>query len=108
MSLVGPGIGVLVWRKARRSVSNGDCVEVAPADSNIFVRDSKNPGGATLGYPPSAWRAFIASAKSGNLDILRLSSVSQGPSEPELRRINSSAGGPHSYPIPGRLLVPEI
>lgn len=56
-----------VWRKARRSMSNGDCVEVAPANGKIFVRDSKNPGGPMLGYPADAWRNFLSDARRGSL-----------------------------------------
>jgi hypothetical protein len=57
----------LIWRKAKRSMNNGDCVEVAPAEGKIFVRDSKNPGGPTLGYPVDAWRNFLAAARLGRL-----------------------------------------
>jgi len=59
---------LLDWRKARRSMGNGDCVEVAPAGSGVLVRDSKNPGAAVLGYPATAWRSFLLSAKQGNFD----------------------------------------
>jgi hypothetical protein len=47
-------------------MSNGDCVEVAPANGKIFIRDSKNPEGPVLGYPVSEWRKFLASAKFDN------------------------------------------
>jgi hypothetical protein len=88
MSLVRPGIGVPVWRKARRSLNNGDCVEVGPADSYVFVRDSKNPGGAALGYSTDAWRSFLVSAKQGKFDELRLLVlVSQGLSGSPLYRL---------------------
>lgn len=59
---------LLNWRKARRSMGNGDCVEVAPANGKIFVRDSKNPSGPALEYPADAWRNFLAEALLGNLD----------------------------------------
>ncbi len=58
----------LVWRKARRSMNNGDCVEVAPVNGKIFVRDSKNPSGPALEYPAKAWWNFLAEARLGNLD----------------------------------------
>jgi len=57
----------LRWRKAQRSMNNGDCVEVAPANGQIFVRDSMNPGGPTLEYPANAWRRFLAEARLGSL-----------------------------------------
>jgi Domain of unknown function (DUF397) len=54
----------LQWRTSRRSAGNGACVEVAPADGKIAVRDSKNPGGIWLHYPAPAWRNFISGIKS--------------------------------------------
>jgi uncharacterized protein DUF397 len=60
------------WRKARRSMGTGDCIEIAPVFDNILVRDSKNPGGAVLGYPGNAWRSFVSSAKQGGFDALKL------------------------------------
>lgn len=64
--------GPLDWRKARRSIGAGDCVEVAPASSKILVRDSKDPDGAALGYPAAAWRSFLGDAKQGYFDAARL------------------------------------
>jgi len=72
MPLTEPGIRASAWRKARRSMTNGDCVEVAPTGSRILVRDSKNPNGATLGYPMATWRSFTSGAKQGDFDALRL------------------------------------
>lgn len=72
MSLTEPGIQAPAWRKARRSVACGECVEVAPADGGILVRDSKSPGSGMLGYPVSTWRSFLSSAKQGQFDVLRL------------------------------------
>jgi len=56
----------LTWRKAQRSMNNGECVEVAPANGKIFVRDSKNPRGPALEYPADAWRNFLIEAKRGH------------------------------------------
>jgi Domain of unknown function (DUF397) len=53
----------LRWRKARRSVGNGACVEVAVANGGIAVRDSENPDGVRLQYPPQPWRRFLAEIK---------------------------------------------
>lgn len=72
MSVAKVERGSLDWRKARRSMGAGDCVEVSPAGGKIFVRDSKNPGGAILGYPAAAWRSFLADAKQGYLDVFKL------------------------------------
>jgi hypothetical protein len=40
----------LQWRKARRSVGNGACVEVARADGRVLVRDSRNQDGPVVPY----------------------------------------------------------
>jgi len=62
----------LNWRKARRSIGAGDCVEVAPANREILVRDSKDPDGVALGYPAGAWRSFLGHAKQGYFDAAKL------------------------------------
>ncbi|MEV6810949.1 DUF397 domain-containing protein [Micromonospora sp. NPDC051296] len=48
------------WRTSRRSVGNGNCVEVATVDGRIAVRDSKDRHGPILAFPPPAWNAFVA------------------------------------------------
>jgi Domain of unknown function (DUF397) len=57
-----------VWRKARQSVANGACVEVAPMDGMVALRDSKNPDGAVLVYTSAEWRAFLHGARNGEFD----------------------------------------
>ena len=54
----------LQWRKAIRSAGNGECVEVAPAQGRVVVRDSKNPEGYVLKYSAQAWWLFLAECKS--------------------------------------------
>lgn len=54
------------WRKARRSMGNGNCVEIAPSGAGIAVRDSKDPEGAVLLYASLAWKAFVDSARSNS------------------------------------------
>jgi hypothetical protein len=59
----GNCVEVGAWRKASRSGGNGGgCVEVATADTEIAVRDSKDPAGPNLSFNPSAWRSFLARA----------------------------------------------
>jgi uncharacterized protein DUF397 len=59
----------LVWRKAAYSASNGSCVEVAPIDGGVAVRDSKDPDGPILSYTAAEWFAFLHGAKNGEFDF---------------------------------------
>ncbi|HET9080917.1 MAG TPA: DUF397 domain-containing protein [Trebonia sp.] len=59
---------LLGWRKARRSMANGNCVEVRPADGAIAVRDSKNPNGDMLAYGAASWRVFTSAVRQGRFD----------------------------------------
>jgi uncharacterized protein DUF397 len=58
------------WRKARCSVNNGACVEVAPFEGMVAMRDSKDPEGPVLIYTPDEWHAFLHGAKAGEFDDL--------------------------------------
>ncbi|MCZ7418425.1 DUF397 domain-containing protein [Verrucosispora sp. WMMA2044] len=50
------------WRKSTRSNGQGgNCVEVADnLPGLVAVRDSKDPTGPVLAFPPTAWRTFVA------------------------------------------------
>ena len=53
-----------VWRKSTYSGGNGGgCVEVAAAENDIAVRDSKDPDGPRLHFSIADWRAFLARVK---------------------------------------------
>jgi len=54
----------LHWRKSRRSANNGACIEVAPINGRIAVRDSMNPAGGRLLYPALSWQNFTRSIKA--------------------------------------------
>jgi hypothetical protein len=56
------------WRKPRRSMSNGACVETGTSRGGVLVRDSKDPSGAQLWYSTRAWQAFVARAKGGEFE----------------------------------------
>lgn len=56
------------WRKAHRSMANGNCVEIRPASGAVAVRDSQNPGGYVLAYSTESWRAFTLEARLGRFD----------------------------------------
>ena len=61
----------LNWRKARRSMNNGNCTEVATAAGMVAVRDSKDPQGPVLFYPATSWALFLNAASNGSFDSLR-------------------------------------
>ena len=58
----------LNWRKARRSINHGACVEVASAMLTVAVRDSMEIRGPVLRYPAVAWRSFLVAASAGRYD----------------------------------------
>jgi hypothetical protein len=61
----------LNWRKAKRSIANGSCVELASAPGTVAVRDSQDVDGLVLHYSPSAWVSFLGATRAGNFDISR-------------------------------------
>jgi hypothetical protein len=61
------GPSKLRWIKASTSASLGACVELAPYDGMIALRDSKNPG-VLLRFTELEMFAFIDGAKRGEFD----------------------------------------
>jgi Domain of unknown function (DUF397) len=55
------------WRTSTHSGANGSCVEVAPLDAVIAVRDSKDRGGPALIFTAPQWHALTAAIRSGAL-----------------------------------------
>lgn len=47
------------WRKSTFSTANSECVEVAITPDLVSARDSKNPSGPRLTFPPNRWSAFV-------------------------------------------------
>jgi uncharacterized protein DUF397 len=66
----GTGMAEPEWRKAKSSVGNGACVELASMDGMVAIRDSKDPAGPVLRYTPAEWRAFLDGAKKAEFDDL--------------------------------------
>lgn len=62
----------LAWFKSSYSGDQGSCVEVADARAatgKVMVRDSKDPYGPALAFPPEAFAALVHDAASGAYDI---------------------------------------
>jgi hypothetical protein len=71
MSSINTDVRNVAWRKARRSVANGACVEIGSATGAIVVRDSVDPAGPKLWYSARMWRVFVADTKIGSFDVSR-------------------------------------
>ncbi len=57
----------LAWRKSSRSASSGDCVEVAHTEAVFGVRDSKNADGPVLALTARNGLAFLDAVKNDRL-----------------------------------------
>ncbi|WNI14193.1 DUF397 domain-containing protein [Actinacidiphila sp. ITFR-21] len=50
----------LAWRRSSHSTAANNCVETARlAAGELAVRDSKDPLGPALLFPPGAWTDFV-------------------------------------------------
>jgi hypothetical protein len=59
-----------IWRKARRSAHNGNCVEVAANLREVTaVRDSKRPEGGAHVVRRDTFAEFLADVKGGRYDL---------------------------------------
>lgn len=52
------------WRKSTASTS-GACVEICREQGYVWVRDSKNPHAAVLGFTSAEWSAFLVGVARG-------------------------------------------
>lgn len=69
----------MTFFKSTKSTGNAQCVEVEIQDAPtlrkdgepvvVYVRDSKDREGGTLGYTRPEWDAFIEGAKAGEFDL---------------------------------------
>jgi hypothetical protein len=56
---------VSTWRKSSYSTGTGNCVEVAPAPDDVFIRHSKHPDAGTIAFSHPAWELFLRDAREG-------------------------------------------
>ncbi|MGH3647188.1 MAG: DUF397 domain-containing protein [Micromonosporaceae bacterium] len=54
-----------VWKKSRRSGTNGGCVEVADLGSHVAVRDSKHLEQPPLVFTAFEWECFLDGVANG-------------------------------------------
>jgi hypothetical protein len=52
------------WHKSSSSTDSG-CVEVARTTEYVWVRDTKDRNGGTLGFTRTEWAAFLAGVQRG-------------------------------------------
>lgn len=55
------------WWKASYSNNQGGCIEVGDLGTAVGVRDTKDREGPHLRFEPSAFEAFVASVKTGEI-----------------------------------------
>lgn len=63
---MGPAV-TGTWRKSSRS-TNGACVEVAQAGTDVLMRDSKTTGSRVLAFGAASWNAFLDGIRGGEFD----------------------------------------
>jgi hypothetical protein len=55
-----------LWRRVSRCESR-ECVEVAFAGNEVFVRNSRRPEGPTVTFTAEEWAVFCAGVQAGEL-----------------------------------------
>jgi hypothetical protein len=53
------------WRKASRSIGNGNCVEAGNGPSGVLVRDTTDRDGTVLAFTAEVWTEFAARITGG-------------------------------------------
>lgn len=54
----------VVWERSGRCDTN-TCVEVAPTEDQVLVRDGKNPTGHVLTFDKAGWNQFLDDIVAG-------------------------------------------
>ncbi|APU13266.1 MULTISPECIES: DUF397 domain-containing protein [Actinoalloteichus] len=60
-------VRLTAWRKASRSGSTSDCVEIGYAPGLVGIRDTKNRDGGTLLVDHSAFTTFLGAVKTSRI-----------------------------------------
>jgi hypothetical protein len=55
-----------MWRKSSHSGAGNDCVEIALAETQTRVRDSKNPDAGMLHFGTPGWAIFLTATRCGS------------------------------------------
>ena len=62
----------VTWRKASKSVFEGNCVEVGVAGDEVGIRDSKlGADSPVLTFDRAAFRAFVDDVKADRMEAAR-------------------------------------
>lgn len=56
----------LSWRTSNASADGNACIEIASEGESLLVRDSRNPLGTILEFPPSQWTSFLRRVRDDN------------------------------------------
>lgn len=67
--MTSPQRSGFAWQRSA-ACGSAACVEVAPTDLGVAVRDSKSQSGPILEYTRSEWSAFVTGVKKGEFDHL--------------------------------------
>lgn len=58
------------WRTSRYSGNGHDCLEVAPTEHGVLLRDTKDHGmGPVITFTPDQWTAFLREADTAAVTI---------------------------------------
>lgn len=63
------GKTTMEWQRSS-FCSDGACVEVAPFDDGVAIRDSKNPNEHGLWFPAPVWNTFVSRVLAGEFRSL--------------------------------------
>jgi len=56
------------WQKSSTSLGANECVQVIRSQGHVWILDSKNPLGPTLGFTRQGWAAFLVGVQRDEFD----------------------------------------